>query len=127
MASPSYIVISSSYHMIQFDYEINLTISTVNLIVNYNQKVFALGTNLLVVLKDLMISPFSDDYLYYFSVDSTYECGGCLVCPTNYDMDALGNCVRGSATNNLVNLTNTTTLQVNSTNSSINTINNIGS
>lgn len=116
--------------MIQFDYELNLTISTANLIVNYTQKVFALGTNILVVLKDLMISPFSDDYIYYFSVDSTYECGGCLVCPTNYDMDALGNCVRGSVTNNLANSTNSTNSSNFTniiTNNSINTTDNIGS
>ena len=73
LVQPSYLVLTSNSQMIQYDYQINMTISSLTLkITNFNQKVFVLGTGLLVVTKDLMVSPFQDYYLYYYSINDVY-------------------------------------------------------
>lgn len=96
LIQPCYIVFSSISLMVQYDYEINLVISTITLPGNKNRKVFTLGTNLLVVSVDLLISPFLDPYLYYYSIDNIYMCGGC-VCPNTYITYSDGiNCIKGS-------------------------------
>lgn len=88
--SPYYAILSSANMIVQYDFEINKIISSSLLQTTFNQLIYKLGNNTLVVVKDLMISPYLDPYIYYYYWNTSYKCNSC-VCSVTYRLDSSGN------------------------------------
>lgn len=76
--------------IVQYDFEINQIISSTRLQTTFNQRVYKLGNDTLVVVKDLMIYPYLDPYIYYYNWNTSYKCNSC-VCLVTYRLDSSAN------------------------------------
>lgn len=94
--------------MVQYDFEINKIISSTSLQTNFNQMVYKLGNDTLVVVKNLMISPYLDPYIYYYYWNTSYKCNSC-VCLVTYKFDSSANECLKDYDRNLSNYTITNT------------------
>lgn len=62
---------------------------------NFTSKIIYTGLDILLISKDLSISPYYDTQFYFYNASKDYPCVGCTACFNTYQLNLAGDtCIK---------------------------------